>query len=120
MDSSPLTFRAEQTEPVDVEIRVNFGVFAGREATFAELDELAHELLAVLGRVSIVALRRLELDRDAEAVVHQVKVEANAADALEPTTPDQLAARLLELCDSWARRSIEVRHAEVTEVEALP
>ena len=29
----------------DGDIRVNFGMFAGREATQAEIDDLAHDLL---------------------------------------------------------------------------
>lgn len=120
MEGNPLAFRADHTEPVDVEIRVNFGMFAGREVTFAEIDDLAQDLLRLLRQTSVVALRRYELDREAEAVVHQVKVEANAADAVTATSVDVLAGRLLEICEGWARRSIELRHAETAEVEALP
>jgi hypothetical protein len=48
-------------EPGALEIRVNFGVFAGREATAAELDELAHALLPAVGEVTVVAEERHEL-----------------------------------------------------------
>lgn len=120
MHDTPLTFFSEPRDRPGIEIRVNFGVFAGRDATLAEVDELARELLTVLRRVSIVSLRRHELDREAEATIHQVKVEADAADALEPVGRDALAERLLALVDGWARRSIELRHADVTGVEALP
>jgi hypothetical protein len=121
VDGSPLTFRAEPTDPVELEIRVNFGVFSGREATNAEIDELARDLLEVLERVSIVTLRRHEFEHENEASIHQVKVEARPADAL-PGSGDaaMLPDRLLELVDAWAHRSIELRHAEVAEVEALP
>lgn len=121
MDGSPLAFVAEPTDAPDIEIRVNFGVFAARDATNAEIEELARDLLAVLARASIVSLRRHELDREHEATIHQVKVEAAARDAL--AGGDDLAAlrtRVLEIVDAWARRTIEFRHAEVAEVDALP
>ena len=120
MDGNELAFRAEPATPATVEIRVNFGVFAGREATYAEIDDLARDLFRIVNRVSIVSLRRHELARDGEAAVHQVKVEAEAADAVRPNGADDLATRLLDACESWARRCIEIRHAEVAEVEALP
>jgi hypothetical protein len=120
MDGNELAFRAEPTTQQGVEIRVNFGVFAGREATHAEIDDLARELFGLVNRVSIVSLRRHELDREGEAAIHQVKIEADASDAVRPSGADELAASLLETCESWARRCIEIRHAEVAEVEALP
>jgi hypothetical protein len=121
MDGSPLTFRAEPETPADVEIRVNFGMFAGREATLAEVDDLARELLGVVSRVTIEAVRRHELSRDGEAVVHQVKVEANEADAHAAGGDRRPVAELVrELVDTWARRCIEQRHAETAEVDALP
>lgn len=118
MDDSPLTFRAEPRDAPEIEIRVNFGMFAGRDATLAEIDDLARDLLGAVRRVSIVSLRRHELDDAGEAAIHQVKVEARAADAVEPG--GDLAERLFELIDAWARRSIEIRHAEVAELDALP
>jgi hypothetical protein len=121
VDGSPLAFLAEPTDAADIEIRVNFGVFAGREATNAEIDDLARDLLDVLGRVSVVSLRRHEFDHEGEAAIHQVKVEAEAADALSGGDDlDALQARVLDIVDGWARRAIEFRHAEVAEVEALP
>ena len=41
-----------------VEVRVNFGLLAGREATPAEIDELARRLLGTVERVTIVSERR--------------------------------------------------------------
>ena len=46
----------------DAEIRVNFGMFAGREATQAEIDDLAHDLLVEARRVTIVAEHRTVAD----------------------------------------------------------
>ena len=120
MDGNELAFRAEPTTQPNVEIRVNFGIFAGREATDAEIDDLARELFGLVNRVAIVSLRRHELDREAEAAIHQVKVEADASDAISPTSTEDLAASLLATCEAWARRCIEIRHAEVAEAEAMP
>jgi hypothetical protein len=118
MDESALTFRSEPRQAPEIEIRVNFGMFAGRDATHAEIDDLARDLLGAVHRVSIVSLRRHELDEGGEAAIHQVKVEASPADAVD--SGDDLAERLLDLVDAWARRSIEQRHAEVSELDALP
>ena len=53
-----IAFVSEISEPPGLEIRVNFGVFAGREATPAEVDELAKALVPEVGEVSIVAEQR--------------------------------------------------------------
>ena len=42
----------------DGDIRVNFGMFAGRDATQAEIDDLAHTLLAEFETITIVAEQR--------------------------------------------------------------
>src|SRR5262249_6647177 len=46
-----LAFCVREVEPPGVEVRVNFGVFAGRRATPAEIDELAKVLLPKVGEV---------------------------------------------------------------------
>ena len=73
------------------DIRVNFGMFAGREATQAEIDDLANALLDEVDAVTIVAEQRTIADREMEASVHQIRIE------LEPRTtpaaaPDRRAA----------------------------
>ena len=118
VDQTPLTFIPDSREAPELELRVNFGMFAGRDATNAEIDDLARDLLGVLRRVSIVSLRRHEFDGEVEAAIHQVKVEASSTDARQPG--GDLEARLLELVDAWARRAIEHRHVELAEVDALP
>jgi len=62
---------ASQQEPAGLEIRVNFGVFAGRDATAAELEELGKLLVPEAGEVSIVGEQRHEISEDAEIVLHQ-------------------------------------------------
>jgi hypothetical protein len=119
MDGNALSFLADPAEPPEIEIRVNFGTFAGRDATVAEVDDLARDLLGVLHRVSIESLRRHELDQGHEASIHQVVVQAATADAVEPTSRDVLAGRLLDRVDAWARRCIELRHVEGAGIDAL-
>ena len=111
-----LVFRSEPRKLPEIELRVNFGVFAGRNVTDAEIDDLARLLYGELTSVGIESLRRHELADGHEAVAHQVKVEANVREAREPSSPDELAARLLALTTEWAEACISFRHAEVTEV----
>jgi hypothetical protein len=105
------------TEPPALEIRVNFGMFAGREATPAELDDLAQALLPEVGEVSIVAEHRHEVTEESEVSLHQVKVEV-AGESL-PTSDaerDDLAERLVGLAEEWASACFADRHAEVSEL----
>ena len=112
-----LVFVSRTQDVPGLEIRVNFGVFAGREATPAELEELAHVLIPELEDVSVVSEQRHEVGEEAEASLHQVRVEV-AEDHL-PTDPDEredLCQRLLEAVEGWARVCIADRHAEVSEL----
>jgi hypothetical protein len=105
------------TEPPGLEIRVNFGMFAGREATAAELDDLAHALLPEVGEVTVVAEQRHELAEDTEAAVHQVRVEVDGS-FLPPSASEleALGERLRDIAADWARACIADRHAEVSEL----
>lgn len=111
-----VAFLSEPHAPAEIEIRVNFGMFAGRDVTLAEIDDLGRLLHAELAAVAIVELRRHELADGHEAVAHQVKVEANLRDARDASSRDELAARLLAITTDWAQACISFRHAEVTEV----
>jgi len=57
-----IAFAVEQ-EPAGLEVRINFGVFAGRDATSAELEELGKLLVSEAGEISIVGEERHELAR---------------------------------------------------------
>ena len=114
---SIIAFAQRVHEPPGLEVRVNFGVFAGREATPAEIDELAEALRqeAVDG-VAIVAEERHEFSDHSEASLHQVRVEI-ASEAL-PEDEDERSAleeRLVQKAEAWALACIAERHAEVTE-----
>lgn len=100
-----------------IEVRVNFGVFAGREATPAEIDRLAEWLLDEVGEVSIIAEERHEIDAQVEASVHQVRIEV--ASDRTPDNPEQraeLERRLLARADHWARQCVAERHGDVVEL----
>lgn len=112
-----VAFSVSERETPGVEIRVNFGIFAGRAATTAELDALARAIVGRVGEASVVAEERLEVGGDAEAALHQVRIlvspEHLPADERER---DELRGRLVELAESWARDCIAERHAEVSEL----
>lgn len=80
----------------DREIRVNFGVLTGREATAAEIDELARELSTRVDTFSVVSEQRFEFSGDGEATVHQVRIEVESPIEVE------LRGRLLEIAEQWA------------------
>jgi hypothetical protein len=118
MSTQPqLAFSVRETEPPGVEVRVNFGVFAGRRATPAEIDDLAKVLLPKVGEVSIVAEERHEIGEDAEASLNQVRIEVSP-DHLPQNEHelDELCGRLVEAAETWARSCIADRHAEVSEL----
>ena len=108
-----LAFVVEQPQP-GVEVRVNFGMLAGRGATPAEIDRLAEWLLDEVGVVSIIAEERHEIDAHVEASVHQVRIEV-APESL-PTDPFRrrsLEHRLVDRASYWARLCASERHAGV-------
>jgi hypothetical protein len=114
---SLIAFRELTSEPPGLQIRVNFGVFAGREATPAEIDELAAQLVPEVGDVSIVSEQRHEIGEDAEAALHQVRIEV-AVDhlPLHPEERERLGDQIVETAERWAEACIAERHAEVTEL----
>ncbi len=106
-----LVFAPPDREPPILELRVNFGVFAGREVTPAEIEALGRELLAKVNHVSIVSERHHEIGLGAESVVHQLRVEI-PAEALPVWQCDlpEMRGRLIEVTERWARACIADRH----------
>ena len=105
------------TDPPGLELQVNFGVFAGRDATTAELEELGKLLVPEAGEVSVVGEERHDLAEDVEVVVHQVRV-AVPDDAVPGDAAERKAfcERLVTLTEIWARQCINARRAEITEL----
>ena len=86
----------------EVELVVNFGMFAGRDATAAEVERLASALLEDLESVEIVCEHRYEFDREREGNVYQVKV-------VVPPEGERLAGTLAEKTEAWAAECIADR-----------
>ena len=111
-----LAFYQRLPEPPGLEVRVNFGIFAGRPATAAEIDELAQALLTKVGEVSIVAEDRHEIGEDSEASLHQVRIDVDPEYIPEDEhEADVLAGLIVEAAESWARACVAERHAEISE-----
>jgi len=111
-----IAFATEQ-EPAGLEIRVNFGVFAGRDATAAELEELGKLLVPEAGEVSIVGEQRHEISGDAEVVLHQVRVSVSPEIVPDdPAERKELCERLVTLAEIWARQCINERRSEITDL----
>jgi hypothetical protein len=96
------------------EIRVNFGVFAGRQATPAEIDELARRIAQDVVPFSILAEERHEFGEQIEAALNMVRVEV-PIDAVDGDV-DELCDRLVVAASAWAQACIEDRHAEIAEL----
>src|SRR5262249_14311328 len=75
MPEPKIAFFVSRPDSPALEVRVNFGVFAGRQVTPAEIDELGRFLLDEVGAVTIVAEDRYELDPSLETSVHMVRIE---------------------------------------------
>jgi hypothetical protein len=114
MTDLTIAFPVQRHEPPGIEVRVNFGMFAGRGATPAEIDRLAEWLLDEVGEVSIIAEVRHEIDANVEASVHQVRIEV-AADGVpaDAVARAQIEGRILERAEHWARACIADRHVDV-------
>jgi hypothetical protein len=117
MDKEPqLAFYERQPEPSGLEVRINFGIFAGRAATAAEIDELAQALLTKVGEVSIIAEDRHEIGEDSEALLHQVRIDVDPEYIPEDEhEADVLAGRIVEAAESWARECVAERRVEIAE-----
>ena len=99
-----------------IEVRINFGIFAGRDATAAEIDRLAEWLLDEVGEVSIISEERPEIDANVEASVHQVRIEV-AADGVPADRAERAAleARIVERAEHWANLCVAERHVEIAD-----
>jgi hypothetical protein len=110
----PLVLVSRSPDVPGLELVINFGVFAGRDATAAELEELGSALRPEVGHVAVVAEQRHELDAETEIAVHQVKVQV-ADDELPPGEVElgELGGRLESVAERWARGCIAERRVEI-------
>ncbi len=111
-----IAFATRTFEPPGLEIRVNFSMFAGREATPAEIDDLASHLLDKVSEVAIVSEARHEIGQHSEASLHQVRVEISIDELPDRERDlDELRGRLVEVAERWAQDCIADRRVEVSE-----
>jgi hypothetical protein len=108
IDEPAISLLVREHDEPGVEVRVNFGVFAGRYATPAEIDELALALRDFLPSFAIVSEVRHEYGDAVEASVHQVVVEIPQEHAGEE--PDVLAEQIVLRTNGWALECIASRH----------
>jgi len=111
---APVAFATNGRTSPAIQIRVNFGILAGREATPAEIDALARELLHSVRDVSIIAEHHYEIGHGREAVVHLINVEVELGDLPDPAADvGEVTRQLVEAATRWAEACAEARHAEV-------
>ena len=110
-----LVFMSRDRVTPAIEICVNFGIFAGRTVTSAEIDRLARWLLDEVEAVTVISEQRHEIGKSAEASTHQVRIEIGGAGVATARagSRETLEKRLLERVDYWARTCIAERHAEI-------
>ena len=102
-----IAFRVDGREAAALEVRVNFGVFAGRNATQAEIDDLAHGLQEIVASFAIIAEERHEFGNDVEASARQIVIEV--ADEYVDADLETLGARVVARAERWARACIDAR-----------
>ncbi len=110
-----LAFATPRQAPPGIDVTINFGMFAGRAATAAELDHLAQALLPYVAEVTVVSEERHEVGHDAEASVYQVRVEVSSGELPDGELGEALRRRVVETAERWAEACIAERHAEVSE-----
>jgi hypothetical protein len=112
MSEPAIALRVREHEEPAVEVRVNFGVFAGRMVTPAEIDDLAAVLRELAPEFSILSEERHEFGGSVEASVHQVVVEVPREHAGD--SPDVLAERIVLAANGWALDCIAERHSDLS------
>ena len=102
-----IAFRVRDREAPAIEVRVNFGVFAGRNATQAEIDDLARELNEEVASFAIIAEERHEFANDVESSVRQIVIEISPEYA--GSDVDDLCERVMARAERWASARIHER-----------
>jgi hypothetical protein len=108
IDEPAISLLVRKNDEPGVEVRVNFGVFAGRHATPAEIDELAGALRELLPSFAIVAEDRHEFGDAVEASVHQIVIEVPQEHAAHE--PAILGEQIVLTANGWALECIASRH----------
>jgi hypothetical protein len=102
-----IAFRVGDREAPAIEVRVNFGVFAGRNATQAEIDDLAGGLNEIVASFAILAEERHEFANSVESSVRQIVIEVSPEYA--GSDIDLLCERVVARAEQWAAGCIHER-----------
>ena len=108
-----LAFAVQPNRP-PAEVRVNFGMFAGRQATPAEVDNLARALHEQFESFTIVAEQRHQFGGAVEASIHQVVVEVEREVASDDISA--MCDRVVEIADQWVGDCVAARQTDVAEI----
>jgi hypothetical protein len=107
MTEPSIAFRVQEHEGPALEVRVNFGVFAGRNASQAEIDDLARSLNDGVESFAIVAEERHEFGSSVETSLRQVVIEIGSAHVGEDA--EMMCERIVARAEQWASDSIRSR-----------
>ncbi len=102
MEIEPIAGYVSQESPLV--LTVNFGLFAGREASRADVDSLGDALLALVSGFSLFVGRRYDFAADG-AEVAAYEVEIRFPTFMLPTESEEHAAlveKILKTINSWA------------------
>jgi hypothetical protein len=102
-----IAFRVRERDERALEVRVNFGMFAGRNATNAEIDDLASTLQDIVGAFAVVAEERHEFGGSVEATLRQIVIEIGRGEVGEDV--DMLCERVVARAEQWASTCIKSR-----------
>jgi hypothetical protein len=102
-----IAFRVPSHEGPALEVRVNFGVYAGRNATAAEIDDLARLLRTEVPAFTVIAEARHEFGGDVETSLHQVVIEVDRRNADDLS--DETCERIVDTANRWATACIASR-----------
>ena len=103
MDTEPIAAYVSQESPL--ELTVNFGIFAGREAFRDDVDRLGEALLALVSGVTLFAGRRYEFAPGAaEVTAYEVEIRfPSSIVPAEAAKQEALVDQLVETASLWAR-----------------
>jgi len=100
-----LAFRADDHERPACTVRVNFGIYAGRNATQAEIDDLARALSRIVESFAIAAEERHEFGGAVETAIRQTVIEIQDVGGED----DELCDRVIACAEAWAASCIRSR-----------
>ena len=108
LDEPAISLLVRKHEEPGIEIRVNFGVFAGRHASPAEIDELAAALSELAPSFAIVSEERHEFAERSRP--RSTRSSSRYRASTPAPEPDVLAERIVLAANGWALECIESRH----------